>query len=95
MEHSKLVEIRQHNAITAARYDYSACQLDILFCLLSQLKKKILLIVPYRINMEDVERMTGRQWNYQQLQEATADMGSRMFEVKNDKLISNYGCSRK
>ncbi|MCI1189827.1 RepB family plasmid replication initiator protein [Hymenobacter sp. DH14] len=29
--------------------------------------------------------LTGRQWNYQQLREATADMGSRMFEVENER----------
>lgn len=85
MESFKEIEIRQHNAITAARYDYSACQLDLLFCLLSQLKKEDSSDIPYRINIGDVERMTGRQWNYQQLQEATADMGSRMFEVESDK----------
>jgi len=33
------LEIRQDNAITTARYDYSACQLDILFYLLSKLRK--------------------------------------------------------
>jgi len=86
MESSKDIEIRQHNAITAARYDYSACQLDLLFCLLSQLKKEDSSDVPYRINIGNIERMTGRQWNYQQLQEATADMGSRMFEVETDKV---------
>ncbi|GAA4431486.1 hypothetical protein GCM10023188_19070 [Pontibacter saemangeumensis] len=85
MEASKAVEIRQHNAITAARYDYSSCQLDILFCLLSHLRKEDSPNVSYRINIADVERLTGRQWNYQQLREATADMGSRMFEVENEK----------
>jgi plasmid replication initiation protein len=85
MESFKEIEIRQHNAITAARYDYSACQLDLLFFLLSQLKKEDYPYIPYRINIGDVERMTGRQWNYQQLQEATADMGSRMFEVESEK----------
>jgi plasmid replication initiation protein len=86
MEFSKDIEIRQHNAITAARYDYSACQLDLLFCLLSQLKKEDSSDEPYRINIANIERMTGRQWNYQQLQEATSDMGSRMFEVETDKV---------
>lgn len=85
MDASKAIEIRQHNAITSARYDYSSCQLDILFCLLSHLRKEDNPNVSYRINIADVERLTGRQWNYQQLREATADMGSRMFEVENEK----------
>lgn len=84
MERIIPVEIRQHNAITAARYDYSACQLDILFCLLSLLRKEDSPDMSYYIYVGDVERLTGRQWNYQQLKEATADMGSRMFEVEND-----------
>lgn len=79
------VEIRQHNVITQARYDYTACQLDILFYLLSQLKKGDALDKQYTIYVKDVERLTGRQWNYQQLREATADMGSRMFEVEKER----------
>ncbi|UOQ75265.1 RepB family plasmid replication initiator protein (plasmid) [Hymenobacter cellulosilyticus] len=31
--------VRQHNAITQARYDYTACQLDIFFYLLSRLRR--------------------------------------------------------
>ncbi|MBX0293195.1 replication initiation protein [Hymenobacter sp. HSC-4F20] len=75
--------IRQHNAITTARYDYSACQLDILFYVLSKLKKDDSPDTQYCIYVKDIENLTGRRWNYQQLREATADMGSRMFEVEN------------
>ncbi|RDC58783.1 replication initiation protein [Adhaeribacter pallidiroseus] len=78
------LEIRQHNAITTARYDYSACQLDILFYLLSKLKKEDTSSHEYQIYVSEVEFITGRQWNYQQLREATSDMGSRMFEVNTD-----------
>lgn len=77
------VAIRQHNAITTARYDYSACQLDILFYVLSKLKRDDGPDTQYCIYVKDIEEMTGRRWNYQQLREATADMGSRMFEVEN------------
>ncbi|GGC16417.1 replication initiation protein [Dyadobacter sediminis] len=74
-------EIRQHNAITTARFDYSACQLDILFYLLSKIKKEDTYNQEYQIYVNEVEFITGRTWNYQQLREATADMGSRMFEI--------------
>jgi plasmid replication initiation protein len=77
--------IRQHNAITAARYDYSACQMDIFFYLLSCLRRDDIPDKEYTIYIKDVEAITGRQWNYQQLREATADMGSRMFEVETEK----------
>lgn len=34
--------------------------------------------------MNEVVAMTGREWHYKQLREATESMGSRMFEVEND-----------
>ena len=76
--------VRQHNAITQARYDYTACQLDIFFYLLSRLRRDDTPDREYTIYVKDVEALTGRQWNYQQLREATADMGSRMFEVESE-----------
>jgi len=82
-ETTTAIAIRQHNAITTARYDYSACQLDILFYVLSKLKRDDGPDTQYCIYVKDIEEMTGRRWNYQQLREATADMGSRMFEVEN------------
>jgi plasmid replication initiation protein len=77
--------VRQHNAITQARYDYTACQLDIFFFLLSRLRRDDAPDREYTIYVKDVEALTGRQWNYQQLREATADMGSRMFEVETER----------
>lgn len=79
-----VVNIRQHNVITSARYDYTACQMDIFFYLLSQLRRHDPPNHEYTLHVKDIEQLTGRQWNYQQLREATADMGSRMFEVEND-----------
>jgi plasmid replication initiation protein len=76
--------IRQHNVITQARYDYTACQLDIFFYLLSQLQRADIEDRIYELYVKDVEMITGRIWNYQQLREATADMGSRMFEIDMD-----------
>ena len=78
-------EIRQHNAITQARYDYTSCQLDIFFYLLSRLKRDDPPNKKYTLYVKDIEALTGRQWNYQQLREATADMGSRIFEVDEDR----------
>lgn len=82
MKQENYPEIRQHNAITTARYDYSACQLDILFYLLSKIRKEDSASQEYQVYVKDIESMTGRTWNYQQLREATADMGSRLFEIK-------------
>ncbi|MCR5890948.1 replication initiation protein [Hymenobacter sp. J193] len=84
MEPSESLEVRQHNAITTARYDYTACQLDLLFFLLSKLRREDLPNQEYQIHMNEVVAMTGREWHYKQLREATESMGSRMFEVEND-----------
>jgi hypothetical protein len=81
-------EIRQHNAITTSRYDFSACQLDIMFFLLASLGREDPPDKVYTIYLKDMEALSGRQWNYSQLQEATEGMGSRMFNVKQqDKII--------
>ena len=71
--------IYQHNAITSGRYDYSACMLDILFMILSGLEtgKR-----EYLISAKEIELITGRVWNYQQLRTSTEMIGSRMFEIE-------------
>lgn len=78
------VEVRQHNALTTARYDYTTCQLDLLFFLLSKLRPDDKPNQEYQIRMSDVVALTGREWNYKQLREATQSMGSRMFEVETE-----------
>lgn len=70
---------KQHNAITSGRYDFTACQLDILFMILSSLEEDKL---TYTIRAKDIELLTGREWNYQQLRKSTEDIGSRMFEIE-------------
>lgn len=72
---------KQHNAITSGRYDFTACQLDILFMILANLKEDQM---TYRIHARDIELLTGREWNYQQLKKSTQDIGSRMFEIETE-----------
>ncbi|MFC7671069.1 replication initiation protein [Hymenobacter humi] len=60
------LEIRQHNAITTARYEMTACEMDIVFYLLSLLKKEDRVGTFYRVRVLDLQHLTGRQWNYQQ-----------------------------
>lgn len=69
----------QHNVITSGRYDYSACMLDILFMVLAQIEPNKL---EYTIHVQDIETITGREWNYKQLRKATEGIGSRMFEIE-------------
>ena len=78
-------EVMQHNAITSGRFDFSACQLDILFMILGYLKQGQ---KTYTIHASDIATITGRDWNYQQLKEATETMGSRMFEIETEKTLT-------
>lgn len=74
--------IKQHNTITSGRYDFSACQLDVLFMLLATLNEADEPNKRYNIRVKDIELITGRKWNYQQLKDANADMMCRIFEVE-------------
>lgn len=71
----------QSNVLTSARYDYTACQLDILFMILAMIEKDDDDEKLYSIYVKDIEDLTGRKWNYQQMFNATAVMGSKMFAV--------------
>ncbi|RZK36839.1 MAG: RepB family plasmid replication initiator protein [Hymenobacter sp.] len=75
------LEVRQHNALTTARYEYSETQLDVFFYLLSQLRKGQPTAV-YEISVPAMSEMTGKQYNYKRLREATKEMGSRCFELE-------------
>lgn len=74
------LEIRHHNAITTARYEYTELQLDIFFYILSVLKRDKKEGV-YEIVVKDLSAMTGKEYKYAYLRKATGEMGSRMFEV--------------
>ena len=78
---SKELEIRQHNALTNARYEYTELQLDLFFFIISKLRKgdKDTL---YQLNINELSGLTGKRYNGAYLHKATADMGSRMLEVE-------------
>ena len=82
----KQIEVRHHNAITTARYEYSELQLDIFFYLLSQLRKESPDKV-YEIIVKDLSNLTGKEYHYAYLREATEQMGSRIFEVETDQSL--------
>lgn len=75
------LEVRQHNALTTARYEYSETQLDVFFYLLSQLRRSQTDTI-YEISVQAMSELTGKQYNYKQLREATQAMGSRCFELE-------------
>ena len=78
-------KIKQHNTITSGRYDFSACQLDVLFMLLASLDESDEVGKEYHIRVKDIELITGRKWNYQQLKDGNEGMMSRVFEIQMEK----------
>lgn len=86
-EVSREKQIMLHNSITSGRFDVSACQLDILFMLLSMLEKDDDVSKEYIISALDIEFLTKKKWNYKQLRESTEDFGSRMFEIETEKSL--------
>ena len=75
------LEIRHHNALTTARYEYTELQLDLFFFLLSQLRKVEDGSI-YSLKISDLSRVTGKEYHYGYLRKATEGMGSRMFEIE-------------
>jgi len=41
----------------------------------------------YNLYVKDIEAITGRKWDYSQLQEATQNMGSRVYVVETDEIL--------
>lgn len=82
--------IRQDNSITNARYDFTACQLDILFSIMGQIHDDDSTNKIYTMYAKEIENLTGRKWDYSQFREATENMGSRMFEIKTDKEYTQF-----
>lgn len=78
---SKEIEIRQHNALTNARYDYTELQLDLLFFIVSRLRKDQKTSL-YELPIKELASLTGKQYHLPYLRQATEGMGSRMFEVE-------------
>ena len=78
----ELEEIRHHNALTDARYDMNSCEMDVFFYTLSQLKRETELPVrKYKIYVKDIEKKSGRKYNYKQFRESTSNIIGRVYEV--------------
>lgn len=80
----KTISLRQHNVITNARHDLTAVQLDIYFMLLSRLKPTDNIGAKYEISVKEIESLTGRVWNYQQLRDATSGLIGKVFEIEEE-----------
>ena len=81
LESTVPIEIRQHNALTTARYEMSACEMDIVFSLLSKLSKHDKSGTIYEIRVRELQELTGRTWNYKQLLDSTEHLNSRVYHI--------------
>jgi plasmid replication initiation protein len=88
---SKVTEVRQHNAITTARYEMTACEMDIVFYLLSLLKKEDTSGTMYRVKVKTLQEITAREWNYQQFLEATSNLRMREYVIEDEKRLLQVG----
>jgi plasmid replication initiation protein len=79
----KELNIIQHNSLTNARYEYSELQQDLLFFIISKLRKDDKTTL-YQLNISELSKLTNKRYNATYLHKATADMGSRMFEMFSD-----------
>lgn len=80
---STRTEIRQHNSITTARYEMSALEMDIIFALLSRLDPQDKPGTLYRLRVQELEKLTGREWNYHRLGPAVTSLVGRNFHIEN------------
>ena len=77
------LEIRQHNALTSARYDYTELQQDLMFFIISKLRPDNK--DSYSLSIMELSKLTGKKYNAAYLHKATADMGSRVLEILTEK----------
>lgn len=71
--------IKQSNEITEGKYDYTTCQLDLLFMLLANIKDTDEPNKEYIIKIKDIEQITTRNYNLTQVKDSITDLGGKSF----------------
>ena len=80
------LEVRQSNALTNARFEYTELQLDLFFFILSKLRKTQDSLI-YQLNIKELSALTGKQYHLPYLLQATEGMMSRVFTITTEKSI--------
>lgn len=75
------LEVRQSNVITQSRHELTATQLDLYFMMLSLVKENDEIDKVYEISVREIESITGRMWQYNQLLTATEGMIGKVFRI--------------
>ncbi len=76
-----LLQQNKPNALITARYDMTACEMDLVFFLLSKLTKDDKQGTVYELRMKELEQLTGRSWNYQRFFELTQQLRTRGYTL--------------
>ena len=71
--------VRQHNAITQARYEMSALEKNIMYMLLSLLKEEDTPGRIYKIRLQDLKRLTGRDIDHEHFSKTTKKLVNRLL----------------
>lgn len=74
--------LRQSNALTSSRFEYSVLERNLFYSVLKQLKKEPR--TKYVISANDLHRTTGVENNYENYKVATANMVGRVYEIEKD-----------
>jgi plasmid replication initiation protein len=84
-------EIRQHNALTTARYEMTACEMDIVFALISMIRKDDRPGTVYSFHIQDLNALSGREWNYQRLMQSASKLRGREYHFEDEHKIIQAG----
>jgi len=74
--------IKQSNAITEARYEMSATEMNVVFMLLSQLDHHDDSLKTYMVKVKDLQSLLDSEVKYSHLKDATYNLRSRTYEIK-------------
>ena len=72
--------------------EFNACQIDILYSLLMVLTENT---ETYTFTKSGIAQLTGRLWNWEDLQDGTKRIGSRMIVIETDEYLEQmwlFGC---
>ena len=77
--------IKQHNAITTARYEMTAVEKNIVYMLLAQLYEKDTPNKLYYISVRELQKVLGKVIKYEQVQAATERLIGRVYHIHENK----------
>ncbi len=81
MKNQKIQMLRQSSLCSK---ELTACQIDILYSLLMQLTEDNQI---YTFTKYGIAQLTGRLWNWEDLQDGTKRIGSRMIVIETDEFL--------